>query len=298
MDTTCGNENGAERQTCEDYDMIFNGSAKLIAHLGYPTEGFKAPMIYNPYFDNIGFNAAVVPMGVKPENFTTALPMIFGLSNVHGALITMPHKVPVVELLDVISTEAKIAGACNAVRRRADGALIGDMFDGEGFVRGLKRKGLVLNGQSALVVGCGGVGSAIAASLARAGVGQIGLHDLDIVRMDALAGRLAAHYPKLAIMTGQNDPAAYGIVANATPLGMHAGDPMPVDVGRISPECFVADVVMKHEMTAFLATAHARGCKVQVGIDMLFEMIPAYLEFFGFPTTTPDNLRSLAQIRY
>ena len=54
--------------------------------------------------------------------------------------------------------------------RAADGRLIGDLFDGEGFVRGVQRKGLVLKGASALVVGSGGVGSAIAASLAAAGV--------------------------------------------------------------------------------------------------------------------------------
>jgi shikimate dehydrogenase len=58
----------------------------------------------------------------------------------------------------------------------------------------------------------------------------------------------------------------------------------------------VGEVVMKTEMTAFLAAAQARGCPVQVGSDMLFEQIPAYLEFFGFPPTTADVLRSVAQL--
>jgi shikimate dehydrogenase len=35
-----------------------------------------------------------------------------------------------------------------------------------------------------------------------------------------------------------------------------------------------------------------------VGTDMLFEQIPAYLEFFGFGTTTPEALRAVARIRY
>jgi shikimate dehydrogenase len=60
----------------------------------------------------------------------------------------------------------------------------------------------------------------------------------------------------------------------------------------------VGEVVMKKETTAFLAAAAARGCRVQVGTDMLFEQIPAYLEFFGFATTTPEVLRSLARIQY
>lgn len=277
---------------------MLNGSTRIIAHVGYPTSTFKAPMIYNPYFGSIGLNACVVPMGVKAENFAVALPQIFAMSNVHGALITMPHKVSVVPMLDEASIAVKVAGSCNAVMRRADGALVGDMFDGEGFVRGLKRKGQPVTGQSALVVGSGGVGSAIAASLAAAGLGRIGLFDVNTATMDGLAKRLAQHYPDLKISAGHNDPDGCDIIINATPLGMNAGDPMPVDIARISPASFVGEVVMKQEMTAFLSAASAKGCAVQVGVDMLFEMIPAYLEFFGYPTTTPEVLRKLATITY
>jgi shikimate dehydrogenase len=81
-------------------------------------------------------------------------------------------------------------------------------------------------------------------------------------------------------------------------MGMNEGDPLPMDVSRIAASSFVGEVVMKSEMTAFLAAAKARGCTVQVGSDMLFEQIPAYLEFFGLPTTTPDVLRSVARLSY
>ncbi len=277
---------------------MLDGNTRIIAHLGYPTASFKAPMIYNPYFESIGINACVVPMGVRAEDFATALPTIFGFSNIHGALITMPHKISVTTRLDEVSTAVKIAGACNAVRRRADGALIGDMFDGEGFVRGMLRKGRIVRGARALVVGSGGVGSAIAASLAGSGLAAIGLYDTSDDAMMGLAGRLNAHYPALRIATGSNDPEGYDIIVNATPLGMNRGDPMPVDVSRIAPSAFVGEVVMKAETTAFLAAAMARGLSVQVGLDMLYEQIPAYLEFFGFPTTTPEALRAVARISY
>jgi len=60
----------------------------------------------------------------------------------------------------------------------------------------------------------------------------------------------------------------------------------------------VGEVVMRAETTAFLAAAQARGCRTQIGTDMLFEQIPAYLEFFGFPATTAEHLRSVAQLQY
>jgi shikimate dehydrogenase len=97
------------------------------------------------------------------------------------------------------------------------------------------------------------------------------------------------------VRTGSNDPSGYALVVNATPLGMKEGDPLPMDVSRISPSTLVGEVVMKQEMTPFLSAVAARGCKYQVGTDMLFEQIPAYLEFFGFPTTTPENLRDVAR---
>jgi shikimate dehydrogenase len=109
---------------------------------------------------------------------------------------------------------------------------------------------------------------------------------------------LRAHYPKLEIELGNKDPQGYDIVINATPIGMKEGDPLPLDVERIAPSSFVGEVVMKQEMTPFLKAARAKGCAIQVGTDMLFEQIPAYLEFFGYPTTTPENLRRVAKIVY
>ena len=274
------------------------GTTTIIAHIGYPTHAFKAPMIYNPYFEEAGIDAVVVPMSVRSEDYPQFLRTIFKSTNICGALITMPHKVTTAGMLNEITPTVKIAGSCNAILRRPDGTLLGDMFDGTGFVRGVQRKGFPLNGATVLVVGCGGVGSAIAASLADAGISQIGLYDINNVATAGLAERLQRYYPDLCVRTGSNDPAGYDLVVNATPIGMNEGDPLPIDVTRIAPTTFVGEVVMKQELTPFLLAAQERGCRFQLGTDMLFEQIPAYLEFFGFPTTTPEHLRSVAKLVY
>lgn len=277
---------------------MINGNTELIAHIGFPTHAFKAPMIYNPWFEKAGVNAVVVPMGCRAPDYPAFLRALFKLSNIRGALITMPHKVPTTTLVDELLPNAAIAGACNAVRLGPVGQLQGAMFDGEGFVRGVLRKGLVLQGASALVVGSGGVGSAIAASLAAAGVARLALFDVQAAAAQGLAERLVRHYPALQVLVGSPDPHGFDLVVNASPLGMNDGDAMPMDVLRIAPGTFVGEVVMKTELTAFLRAAQARGCPVQVGSDMLFEQIPAYLEFFGLPSTTPEALRSVAQLSY
>ncbi len=277
---------------------MLSGKSRLIAHVGYPTESFKAPLIYNPWFESKGIDTVVVPLGIKAEDYVPFFERLVRLSNVHGMLVTMPHKVTTAGLLDEASTAVKVAGACNAVLVRGDGRIVGDMFDGEGFARGLERKGVALAGARCLVVGSGGVGSAIAASLAARRVGTLVLTDTHAPLAESLAARIREHYPQLDVRVGTADPVGHDVVVNATPLGMKAGDALPIDIARLAPSTFVGEVVMKQEFTPLLVAARDKGCRIQVGTDMLFEQIPAYLEFFGYPAATPDELRAVARISY
>jgi shikimate dehydrogenase len=277
---------------------MISGRTTLIAHLGYPTATFKAPMIYNPWFEMKGIDAVVVPMGVMAEDYPTFLRPLFRLANIRGALVTMPHKVTTAALLDEVSPAVKIAGACNAILRRADGSLYGEMFDGAGFTRGARRRGFDFAGAACLVVGAGGVGSAIAAAIAAEGPRSLALFDTRREAAESLVARLRRHHPQLPVAIRSNDPAGYDLVVNATPLGMHAGDPLPFDPGRLDRHAFVGEVVLSAEMTPLLRAAAGRGCRVQIGTDMLFEQIPAYLEFFGYGAATPEELRASATISY
>lgn len=277
---------------------MISGKTTLIAHIGYPTEAFKAPLIYNPWFESKGIDAVVMPMGVKAEDYPESLKQIFKFTNIRGALVTMPHKVTTMSLADDATITAKIAGAANALLKREDGTLLADQFDGAGFARGVARKGFKTKGSRILVVGTGGVGSPIAASLAADGAAAISLFDLNAASAEGLASRLKSYYPEMEVNVTSNDPTGYDMVINATPLGMKPEDPLPFDPAKLSPDTFVGEVVMKTEITPILKAAIEKGCKYQIGTDMLFEMIPAYLEFFGFGTATPDELRAVAKIAY
>jgi shikimate dehydrogenase len=286
------------RAAAEESGIMISGRTQLIAHLGYPTESFTAPMIYNPWFERQGIDAVVVPMGVMTDDYPAFLRLLFRLSNIRGALVTMPYKVTTVALLDAVSLAARIAGSCNAILRRDDGSLYGDMFDGEGFARGAERKGFAFAGAECLVVGAGGVGSAIAAAIAARRPHRLAICDTRREAAESLAGRLGHHHPELRVDIRGHGPAGYDLVVNATPLGMRPGDPLPFDPQRLDPQAFVADVVLSAEMTPLLRAAAARGSRHLIGTDMLFEQIPAYLDFFGYGAATPDELRAVARISY
>src|SRR4030095_7755025 len=104
---------------------MISGKTTLIAHLGYPTFAFKAPLVYNPWFEKNDIDAVVVPMGVKAEEYPEFLKNLFKLTNIRGALFTMPHKITTIGLVDEITPTAAIAGAANAILLREDGSLLG-----------------------------------------------------------------------------------------------------------------------------------------------------------------------------
>lgn len=90
---------------------MIRGTTTLIAHLGNPTHSFRAPMIYNPYFEQAGIDAVVMPMGVKAEDYQEVFAALFRLTNIRGALITMPHKVTTVALLDEVTPTPEVLRA-------------------------------------------------------------------------------------------------------------------------------------------------------------------------------------------
>jgi len=277
-----------------------SGAARVLPIFGWPVEQVKAPTLFNAYFRKHGIDAVVVPMEVRPEHCADLLRKMLRATNCDAALVTIPHKSTVADAMDELGERARIAGSCNAVVRRPDGLLYGDLLDGEGFVRGLDRTagagGFNYAKSSALVVGAGGVGKANAAALAARGIARIGLYDQSEAMARGLKERLARHYPQVEASVVAPDPSGYDLVVNCTPLGMEAADALPIDAAKLHSSTIVADCVMKVEITPLLKAAQARGCKIQRGREMLLEQAPLYLELFGWPGTSAADFRALEVI--
>ena len=235
-------------------------------------------------------------MGVRTEDYPGFLRALFQATNVDGALITMPHKAATLGLVDEVSASARIAGACNAVRKRPGGSLFGDLFDGSGFIAALHHRDFAFPGAACYVLGAGGVGRAISGALAAEGVASIRVVDADERAERDVGERISSQFPGVAIRTGASSLAGHTLVVNATPLGSRSHDDVPFDLDALAPAMLVADVVMATHPTPLMVGAAERGCTVQPGIDMLFAQIPLYLEFFGFGRPGEDELRKVARL--
>src|SRR5258706_7924061 len=106
-----------------------------------------------------GTAGILIPVQIAPAKLETAIRGLQALGNIDGIVITVPHKMTMMRLVDEVLPTGQRIGAINAVRREADGSWVGDNFDGKGFVAGLRKNGHEPRGKRALLVGAGGAGS-------------------------------------------------------------------------------------------------------------------------------------------
>lgn len=258
-----------------------DGATQLYGIVGDPIAAVRSPEVFNAMFARLGVNAVLVPLHVGADDIATGWAGLRAVRNLQGLVVTMPHKASVAALLDELGPAAQIVGAVNAARRGPDGRWFGEMFDGIGFVDGLRDQGHEPRGWHVELWGVGGAGSAIGVALAEAGVASLCLRDQDVARRDALCQRLLHHFPQLRIADTAPPDRPFDAVVNATPLGMRPDDALAFDPATLARETLVVDVITKPETTALLQRAMDTGHRVHSGRHMHFGQARRAAAFFG-----------------
>jgi shikimate dehydrogenase len=211
-----------------------------------------------------------------------------------GVNVTFPCKEDVVPLLDEVSAEARQIGAVNTVTIAASGRTVGYNTDRTGFrlsfEEGLGREAIA--GKTAILVGAGGAGRAVAFALFDLAAARVLVYDKDAQRAATLvadlmavfgAGRcraLEAVAPALAQAAG---------VVNATPVGMLGIPGIPVPVEAVGAQHWVADIIYTPLETALIKAARARGARTLTGGGMcVHQAAEAFRLFTGL---APDLAR-------
>ena len=261
--------------------MTITGTTRIFGILADPIVHVRTPQVFNAYFDAHGIDAVLVPIHVAAHDLAAAWEGLRHIRSLAGLIVTVPHKVAAVGLCDALGPEARLIGSVNTVRREPDGRFVGTMYDGVGFVAGLRGQGHESAGRTALMLGAGGAGQAVAFALADAGVARLGIANRTRDKAEALAARVAAAYPQVPVAAVEADADGYDLVVNTTSLGMGTGDPLPVDLTRLPAGALVAEIIMTPERTALLEAAAARGNPIHFGRHMLDQQIRLMAEFMA-----------------
>ena len=260
--------------------MRGTGKADVFVMLAHPVGHAKSPGIFNEIFENKNLDSLMVPLSCRPEDFDAFWAGLTAAENIRGVIVSVPYKAAVYRKCADAHDRASRVQSANSVRRLPDGRWYADNFDGVGFIDALKANGHALVGRRVLQVGAGGAGSSLAYCLAEAGAAEIRLSDVDKARASNLAALVAKAFPACRFTVGEADPSGMDMAVNATPVGMNAGDPLPLDVTKLTPETTVVDIIMEPAETALLRVAREKGCRTQPGRPMMDFQVEAMSAFF------------------
>ncbi|MGB6103298.1 MAG: shikimate dehydrogenase [Pusillimonas sp.] len=255
------------------------GNTRILGILADPIHHVKTPQLLNRLLFDHQIDGVMVPIHVPPARLSVAFEGLRNMSNLNGLVITVPHKTAVMALCDQVTEAAASIGAVNVVRRERDGAMVGDMLDGEGFVEGLQALDYRLKGKRVYLAGAGGAANAIAFALAKSGISHLTVANRTSSRVDDLLSRLKRCYPDLDTRHGSADPSDHELVINATSLGLREADALPVDTTKLHAGQMVADIIMEPAETALLKAARIQGCTAYPGAGMLAGQVRRMMEF-------------------
>ncbi len=263
---------------------------------GHPVKHSRSPLIHGFWLNKHGLDGSYEVVDVSPAEFPAFLRSLRANGFV-GGNITIPHKEAAFREVDETTDRARRIGAVNTVYFEGD-RLIGDNTDAIGFLSHLDQtfgEDWSVGCRTALVLGAGGAGRAIAAGLGDRGLERVLIANRTPQRARQLVDEF--HVPTLAAIAWENLADHFpnvDLLVNSTSLGMAGQPPLEIPLHRLPTRAMVMDAVYVPLETPLLASARAQGNPVADGLGMLLhQAVPGFSYWFGVTPQVDRDLRDL-----
>jgi shikimate dehydrogenase len=254
------------------------GASRVVFILAHPAAHVSAPLYYTPYFREQGLDWHLVPLVIVPKHLAETIRTLATSASVVCFNLTMPHKPAAFELCDAVSPSASFEGVVNTIRIEKDGRFSGESSDGGGFLGAAREAGIFDPDSRTTVIGAGGAGRAICHALAAAGLKRLRILNEAPELVEILVAKLRGKFSDLDIRLDE-EFGDTGLLVNATSLGLHATDAMPMNPERLPKDCAVFDIIAARR-TEFMNAAVARGLRVVDGVAMIRHQLPIQTAFW------------------
>jgi shikimate dehydrogenase len=273
-----------------------SGHTALLGVLGDPVRHSLSPAMHNAALAELGLDWLYLALPAPPAELAGVVRALEAMG-CRGLNVTIPHKQAVAALCRELSPLAERIGAVNTLVPLPGGGWLGTNTDAEGFCAPLRAAGAeTWQGQTAVVLGCGGSARAVVAGLVELGCGAIQVAGRDAQRLAAFAADCAAWAPQLQPLAwGAAEPRLEqalrdaALVVNTTPVGMHRSSdaaaaehcPLsPAQLDQLTPGSSVYDLIYTPRPTRLLQEAARRGCHTLDGVEMLVQQGAAALRLW------------------
>ena len=250
-------------------------SSKIYGLVGYPIEHSFSPLMHNAAFKKLNIPGEYHLFQKEPEEVESFLRRMEN-ENIWGLNVTIPYKEKVLDFgcieLDKTACYAREIKAINTIVRRGKD-LKGFNTDVAGFLRHLNKLNFNPLNKRVAILGAGGAGKAIAYAVAKKGVSQIAIFDIDKERGESVSLMLGELFPELNISTveriEQLDMINKDLLINATPIGLAKDDPCLIEDSILHEDLFVYDLIYNPSPTKLLSLAKNKGLRCSDGLGML-----------------------------
>lgn len=260
-----------------------HGPIPLAGVIGNPVAHSKSPRLFRHWLSTYDRPGHYIPMHVAEQDLGDVIRALPKMGFV-GVNVTIPHKVAVLGLADLVTDRATLIGAANTLIFRKDGKIHADNTDGYGFIANLKQNapGWRPDAGPAAVLGAGGAARAVIASLIEVGVKEIFLSNRTKPRAEALKAEFGSRVVVVDWVQAGNMLEEAATVINTTSLGMQGQSELRVPLDGLRRGTVVTDLVYSPLNTHLLQEAEAAGCVVVDGLGMLLhQAVPGFERWFG-----------------
>lgn len=255
----------------------------LAGVIGSPIAHSRSPALHGHWLKTFGIPGFYIPMDVASENLAEVLRALPKAGFV-GVNVTVPHKVAVMELADLVTDRATLIGAANTLIFRKDGKIHADNTDGYGFIENLRQNAPEWNPAAgpAAVFGAGGAARAVIASLLDVGVPEIMISNRTRIRAEGLQHDFGHRLRVVDWVQAGNMLEDAATVVNTTSLGMVGKPELRVPLDGLQKGALVTDLVYAPLQTRLLRVAQEMGCVTVDGLGMLLhQAVPGFERWFG-----------------
>ncbi len=274
--------------------MSLTGAARIAGIMGWPVAQAFSPRLHGFWLRELGIDGALVPLAVKPEDFSTVVQGLIK-GGFKGSSVTIPHKEAAFAICHDCDLAARVAGAVNLLIFHDSGRIEGRNTDATGLAASLRETlgADCVRGKAAVLLGAGGAARAAVVALHDLGAAEVRILNRTHLRADQLAAALSGHVKPKLIVYGEADwaraAAGAALLVHTTSAGMKGAAPLDIDLTALPKDAAVCDIVYNPLETSLLGRARGLGLRTVDGLGMLMHQgVPAFEAFFGVsPKVTP-----------
>ena len=268
-------------------------STRAACVIGYPARHSRSPKLHGHWIERYGVDGAYRIEEIEAKHFEEFVLNLSAHGYV-GANVTMPHKDAALKLSQP-DAKAQDIGAANTLWLDGDN-LRSTNTDVDGFVGALDAAapGWHERIESAVVLGAGGASRAVVYGLLERGLSRVHVVNRTFSKVETLRKAYGpavepAHWEDLPeLLEGA------GLLANATPLGMHGQPELVLDLSPLADSAVVSDIVYVPLKTPLPAAAEERGLTTSNGLEMLIhQAVRGFELWFGVCPEVTQKLYDL-----